>query len=83
MANKTENKMNATAQKIVNFLNANKGKEYTFAEICSALDLNVKSTGSITKLLASEKNPDGLIKHGAEVEREVTVKKSFKTYKID
>lgn len=83
MTIKKENKMNATAQKIVDFLTANKGKEYTFAEICKALDLNTKSTGSITKLLASDKNPDGIIKHGNEVEREVVVKKSFKTYKID
>lgn len=82
MTNKT-NKINATAQKVVDFLTTNKGKEFTFAEICEACQLNVKSTGSITKLLASEKNPNGLIKHGAEVVKPVMVNKSFKTYKID
>lgn len=76
-------KLNATATKIVDFLTANKGKEYTFAEICEALNLNVKSTGSITKILKSDKNPNGLISHGAETEREVLVKKKFQTYKID
>lgn len=82
MATKT-NELNATAKKIVDFLNANKGKAFTFAEICEKCNLNVKSTGSITKLLASEKNPDGIIKHGEEVVKPVMVNKSFKTYKID
>lgn len=83
MTNKTNTKMNATAQKVVDFLTANKGKEFTFAEICEACHLNTKSTGSITRLLASDKNPDGLIKHGAEVVKPVVVNKPFKTYKID
>lgn len=79
----TNKEMNATAKKIVDFLTTNKGKEYTFADICKALDLNVKSTGAITKLLKSDKNPNGIISHGVEVEREVIAKKKFQTYKID
>lgn len=80
MSNK---EMNATAKKIVDFLTINKGKEYTFSDICKELNLNVKSTGSITKLLKSDKNPSGVISHGVEVEREVLTKKKFQTYKID
>lgn len=79
----TENKkLNPTAEKIVNYLKAHKGESFTFAEISEAVGINPKSTGSITRLIKSEKNPNGIILHGGEREVEVTVKKKVSTYRI-
>lgn len=79
----TKKELNPTAKKIVDFLTTNKGKAFTFAEICKEVGINPKSTGSITRLLASEKNPNGIISKGDEREVEVVVKKKVATYKID
>jgi len=75
--------LNSTAQKVVDFLTANKGKAFTLAEISETIGVEMKSSGAITRLLKSEKNPNGAIVHGDEVEKEVTVKRKVKTYKID
>ena len=75
--------LNPTAQKVVDYLTAHKGEAYTLAELAEAIGVELKSSGAITRLLKSEKNPDGVIVHGAEVEKEVKVKRKVKTYKID
>mgnify|MGYP002412779503 CR=1 FL=1 len=82
-AEKTTKPLNHTAQKVVDYLTAHKGEAYTLAEIAKAVGVELKSSGAITRLLKSEKNPNGLIVHGAEVEKEVKVKRKVKTYKID
>ena len=82
MANQKTVKMNDNAKKIMDFLNAHKGEAFTFAEINKALGLNLKSTGSITRLMKTEKNPDGIIEHGEEKLVEVVVVKKTKTYMI-
>ena len=77
-----EKKLNGTAQKVVDFLTANKGTAYTLEEIANKIGVEMKSSGAITRLLKSEKNPDGLIIHGAEKEKIVQVKRKVKTYMI-
>lgn len=83
---KTETKtktLNPTAQKVVDYLTTHRGEAYTLAELAEAIGVELKSSGAITRLLKSEKNPNGVIVHGAEVEKEVKVKRKVKTYKID
>jgi len=77
-----EKKLNGTAQKVVDFLTTNKGTAYTLEEIADKIGVEMKSSGAITRLLKSEKNPDGLIIHGAEKEKIVQVKRKVKTYMI-
>lgn len=79
---KTNTKINATAEKVLEVLKKS-GKAMTWAEICEATGITAKSTGAITRLMVSEKNPEGVIEHGEEVEVEVIVKKKkAKTYKL-
>lgn len=78
---KTSTKINATAEKVLEVLKKS-GKAMTWAEICEATGITAKSTGAITRLMFSEKNPEGVIEHGEEVEVEVIVKKKAKTYKL-
>lgn len=75
--------LNPIAQKIVDYLTVHKGEAYTLAELAEAIGVELKSSGAITRLLKSKKNPNGVIVHGAEVEKEVKVKRKVKTYKID
>jgi len=76
-------KLNSTAQKVVDFLTANKGTAYTLDEIADGIGVEMKSSGAITRLLKSEKNPDGIITHGAEKEKIVKVKRKVSTYMIE
>lgn len=71
-------KLNETAEKVLAFLNANKGKEFTLAEIAIGIGKEMKSAGAINSLVSN-----GTISKGAprEVERKVTAKVS--TYKVD
>jgi predicted Zn-ribbon and HTH transcriptional regulator len=78
---KTNAKINTTAEKVLEVLKKS-NKAMTWAEICEAAGITAKSTGAITRLMASEKNPEGVIEHGEEVEVEVIVKKKAKTYKL-
>ena len=78
----TEKKLNGTAQKVVDFLNAHKGEAFTLEEVASEIGVEMKSSGAITRLLKSEKNPNGLIIHGAEKEKIVQVKRKVSTYMI-
>ena len=79
---KTEKKLNATAQKVVDFLTTNKGMAFTLEEIAGGIGVEMKSSGAITRLLKSEKNPDGMIIHGDEKEKVVQVKRKVSTYMI-
>lgn len=79
---KNEKKLNPTAEKVLNFLTENKGKAFTLQEIGKALNIEFKSSGSITRLLKTEKNPSGVIEHGAEKEMQVLVTRKVKTYMI-
>ena len=78
----TEKKLNATAQKVVDFLNVHKGEAFTLEEIAKGIGVEMKSSGAITRLLNSAKNPDGIIVHGEEKERVVQVKRKVSTYMI-
>lgn len=78
-----EKKLNATAQKVVDFLNAHKGEAFTLEEIADGIGVEMKSSGAITRLLKSEKNPNGLIIHGVEKEKIVKVKRKVQTYLIE
>lgn len=78
----TEKKLNVTAQKVVDFLNTHKGEAFTLEEIADGIGVEMKSSGAITRLLRSEKNPDGKIIHGAEKEKIVKVKRKVATYMI-
>ena len=77
-----EKKLNGTAQKVVDFLTANKGTAYTLDEIADKIGVEMKSSGAITRLLNSPKNPNGLIIHGAEKEKIVQAKRKVQTYMI-
>lgn len=79
---KNEKKLNSTAEKVLNFLTENKGKAFTLQEIGKALNIEFKSSGSITRLLKSEKNPTGIIEHGTEKEVQVLVTRKVKTYML-
>lgn len=79
---KNEKKLNSTAEKVLNFLTENKGKAFTLQEIGKALNIEFKSSGSITRLLKSEKNPTGIIEHGIEKEVQVLVTRKVKTYML-
>lgn len=78
----TGKKLNATAQKVVDFLTAHKGEAFTLEEIAGGIGVEMKSSGAITRLLQSAKNPDGKIIHGAEKEKIVKVKRKVSTYMI-
>lgn len=78
----TEKKLNPTAEKVLNFLMENRGKAFTAAEIGKALNIEFKSTGSITRLLKSEKNPSGIIEHGDKKDVQVVVTRKVNTYMI-
>lgn len=78
----TEKKLNATAQKVVDFLTTHKGEAFTLEEIADGIGVEMKSSGAITRLLQSAKNPDGKIIHGAEKEKIVKVKRKVSTYMI-
>jgi len=75
-------KLNATAQKVVDFLTAHKGEAFTLEEIADGIKVEMKSSGAITRLLKSAKNPDGRIEHGEEKEKIVKVKRKVQTYMI-
>lgn len=77
-----EKKLNATAKKVVDFLTAHKGTAFTLEEIADGIGIEMKSSGSITRLLKSDKNPDGMIEHGEEKEKIVKVKRKVQTYMI-
>lgn len=76
-----EKKLNATAEKILAFLNAHKGEAFTFDEIKKATGIEAKSTGAITRLMAGEKT-NGVITHGEKKVKEVVVKRKVETYMI-
>ena len=78
-----EKKLNNTAEKVIAFLKANKGKEFTLEEISEGIGIERKSSGAITGLVKSEKHPDGIISKGAERIKIVKAKRNVSTYKID
>lgn len=78
-----EKKLNPTATKVIDFLTAHKGEEFTLEEISTAINVPRKSSGAITALRQSDKNPSGLIVHGQDKVKIVTAKRKVHTYKID
>ena len=77
-----EKKLNNTAEKVIAFLKANKGKEFTLEEISEGIGIERKSSGAITGF-KSDKHPNGIISKGAERIKIVKAKRKVSTYKID
>jgi hypothetical protein len=83
MTTKTKNTMNATATKVIKFLETNKGKRFTLNEIADGIGVEMKSSGSISRLIKSEKNPDGkIISHSKEKTIEVDGNRAVSTYEV-